>query len=378
MKPKLFFYVLLPCLLFQLSTKALFAEEKANDGIGSRLYVGAGVGLTLFSPDISGAKVKDDTGNGHNFLLGYDINERISVELDLARMSGLTLKSKSTGLDMGELKYSHYGISGLAYLFNSQGFNSNYFGHYHALHKGVSLYGRLGISVMDTTSSSKTLDIDGGTSTTLFGGGGFEYGWNNGFSARAELTSYSTDIQMLSLGVTKHFGTPKANNRRGHASSEKMIAKAETGKQHDKDNDGVHDDIDRCPSTPVKSAFVNRFGCHLDLDKLNKSKTVTFLSGSTKLKKSSKVFLAWLSRRFKEFPNVGIEIHAHTDNVGSAASNQRLSKKRADAVLEVLVENGVDRDRLVPIGFGEARPIADNSQSSGRLRNRRVEFKFVK
>lgn len=378
MKSKLLFYTLLPCLLFQATIKSVLAEEETGYRINSRIYAGANAGLTIFDPKISGATIKDGSGTGYTVYLGYDIGERVSIEVDLAGLDGATIKSNATGLEIGTLDYSHYGISGLAYLFNSVGFNSNYSSTYHALHKGVSFYGRLGASVLEIKSSSKSLGIDGDTSVALFGGGGLEYGWRNGFTVRAELTSYSTDAQMFSLGITQRFGVPKTKERGRSVLSEKMAAKAEIVKASEKrdgDNDGINDYIDRCPSTPASAEFVNRFGCHLSFDRLQ---AVTFHPGSAELKNASKAFLAWLARRFKEFPNVNIEIHAHTDNVGSKASNRQLSNERANAVLEVLVKNGVDRGRLIPIGLGETRPIADNSQSGGRLRNRRVEFKFVK
>ena len=73
-----------------------------------------------------------------------------------------------------------------------------------------------------------------------------------------------------------------------------------------------------------------------------------------------------------------VEIGGHTDNVGSAASNQRLSEMRAKAVKDWLVENGIEEDRLSVKGYGLTRPVTTNATEEGRSKNRRVEIKFVK
>jgi outer membrane protein OmpA-like peptidoglycan-associated protein len=72
---------------------------------------------------------------------------------------------------------------------------------------------------------------------------------------------------------------------------------------------------------------------------------------------------------------VKLEIGGYSDNVGKAASNLTLSKKRAEAVRAYLVKHGVPADALTAQGFGDANPVADNSTASGRFANRRIEFK---
>ncbi|PCH67450.1 MAG: hypothetical protein COC01_05875 [Bacteroidetes bacterium] len=72
-----------------------------------------------------------------------------------------------------------------------------------------------------------------------------------------------------------------------------------------------------------------------------------------------------------------IEISGHTDNVGSEESNQVLSENRAKAVVDYLIENGIDKSRLVYKGYGEIQPIATNGTLEGRQQNRRTEFKIL-
>ncbi|MBL8952071.1 MAG: OmpA family protein [Myxococcaceae bacterium] len=72
-----------------------------------------------------------------------------------------------------------------------------------------------------------------------------------------------------------------------------------------------------------------------------------------------------------------VRVEGHTDNVGSAEVNQRLSESRAFAVMQYLIEKGVEPSRLRGEGFGPTRPIADNATEEGRAKNRRVQFEIV-
>lgn len=72
--------------------------------------------------------------------------------------------------------------------------------------------------------------------------------------------------------------------------------------------------------------------------------------------------------------NRGGEIAGYTDNTGDANANQQLSEKRANAVRNYLVQQGVPAERLTAVGYGEQDPIADNSTAEGRNKNRRIEF----
>ncbi len=73
-----------------------------------------------------------------------------------------------------------------------------------------------------------------------------------------------------------------------------------------------------------------------------------------------------------------VVIEGHTDSVGSAESNQRLSKERAEAVRDYLVKQGVNEAQLTAVGRGEAEPIANNDTAEGRANNRRVELVIKK
>ncbi len=76
-------------------------------------------------------------------------------------------------------------------------------------------------------------------------------------------------------------------------------------------------------------------------------------------------------------PTLRIEISGHTDNVGSFQVNERLSEARAKAVVDYLIGNGIDADRLEYAGYAFSRPVATNDTAEGRAQNRRVEFEIL-
>ncbi len=76
-------------------------------------------------------------------------------------------------------------------------------------------------------------------------------------------------------------------------------------------------------------------------------------------------------------PNIRIQINGHTDDIGSNESNRVLSTKRANSVVEYLISKGIEKNRMRSVGWGEEKPIADNSIEEGRQQNRRVEFVII-
>jgi OOP family OmpA-OmpF porin len=80
-----------------------------------------------------------------------------------------------------------------------------------------------------------------------------------------------------------------------------------------------------------------------------------------------------LAQVMKDYPDLNIVIEGHTDSVGTAAYNKKLSQQRAEAVKKYMVENGIDTNRLKAQGFGKNKPIASNKTKEGRQKNRRVE-----
>ncbi|MFH0974244.1 MAG: PQQ-binding-like beta-propeller repeat protein [Spirochaetota bacterium] len=118
------------------------------------------------------------------------------------------------------------------------------------------------------------------------------------------------------------------------------------------------------------------------LDRIEKGKAFTvdnvlFEINKWYLKKESVDILDKLIKVMKDKPDMRVEIRGHTDSTGEAAYNQKLSEKRADAVVEYMIKNGISPERLSSAGFGKTKPVASNATEEGRSKNRRTEF-FIK
>lgn len=101
---------------------------------------------------------------------------------------------------------------------------------------------------------------------------------------------------------------------------------------------------------------------------------VTFSTNSYTLNDTAKTVLNSFVDFLQEQPALHVSIEGHTDNVNDASSNQALSENRAKAVYAYLIENGIEESRLKYKGWGETKPVADNTSPQGRAKNRRTEF----
>jgi len=144
----------------------------------------------------------------------------------------------------------------------------------------------------------------------------------------------------------------------------------------DSDGDSIPDHLDDCPK--VAGPKENK-GCpviEVAVKKLFEKalQGIQFETGKAVIKSTSFGIMDEIVKVMVENPDYRIFITGHTDNVGDSTKNMDLSKERATAVKNYLLEKGVDFKRISSEGFGDTKPVADNATKEGRAKNRRVEF----
>ncbi len=135
----------------------------------------------------------------------------------------------------------------------------------------------------------------------------------------------------------------------------------------DSDGDGVPDDMDQCPNTP-KGAKVTRTGCWLLA-----GESVLFDTSKATIKDHTLLDAA--TDILRQNPGLTGEIRGHTDSTGPRDFNMALSLRRANAVRDYFISQGIAASRLRVTGVGPDEPVAPNDTSEGRRLNRRVELR---
>ncbi len=213
---------------------------------------------------------------------------------------------------------------------------------------------------------------------------------NKGCPADADQDGvYDTEDKCPNLaGIAANAGCPADTDKDGVYDTEDNCPKekgpANNGgcpvKVADKDGDGVPDTEDKCPNRagPVESK-----GCpEVEMTVAEKKvisdaiSSVVFLPASANLTEYSKGLVTKIAALMKKYPDAKLRISGHTDSMGQEGDNLTLSRERAAACLNLLASKGVDKNRMSSQGFGETKPIADNTTKVGRQKNRRVEFEL--
>ncbi len=368
-----------------------------DGGFSKRIYVGIGAGQSKLVPDTSavvGVDVVDNKDSASALTLGFDFSRRLTAELQYADLGDSTF----TGGD--GISYAEASLSGLYYLWNGLG-SSDYL-DYDGLDQrtGLSLYGRIGVGKMEN-EALQSVQFERKNDAQLLAGLGIEYALKFGLGIRAEYINFDTDAKYRGVSVLYRFGGRKAQPAprvEPELELPTLPAPAEIEtlppppppppellpevtdsliedvvSNDDGDGDGINNAQDTCAETPPGTP-VNANGCAMFNGTLE---GVNFLTGSDTLTDTSRGILSDVVQTLLAFPEVRVSVESHTDSQGAEVANLELSRQRALSVVRYLTAEGIPIDRLEARAYGESRPIADNDTSSGRLLNRRVEFRTI-
>lgn len=249
------------------------------------------------------------------------------------------------------------------------------------LTKGVNL--DLGYTVTFVNSDNIDGYTRGANDKYSYGHAGLEFALGNKTKPQLAAHNIVADLENDYVGrydnLVQQLDAEKEKNARLEERFNKAMA--------DEDKDGVADLFDKCPGTPEKTV-VDGSGCPLaerkpdvkvyitEEDKkvvADAIKNLEFDFGKTTIRETSFASLTRVASLLIN-KNFSLKLAGHTDNVGSSASNTKLSKARAESVKQFLVSRGANASRIEATGYGEDQPIASNDTEVGRQQNRRVEF----
>jgi OOP family OmpA-OmpF porin len=338
-------------------------------------YAGDEVGHFYVDPEVGGIDASRDRGTKeHDWLygvgFGYNISENWTAEVNL---NSVRLKDE---LDPGHLRL-YDGTVDILRVFNRPGV--------------FAPYVAVGAGVQRNAPSLAPWSTDFVAEAGL---GAFVKLWENGnasrsFSLKPDIKARWDDTGMTghlvdyvaTMGFVFSFGPgvspppvaapppPPPPAARVEPAPAPVVTTPP-----DSDHDGVPDNVDRCPETPLGVA-VDQYGCpqkgSITLE------GVTFETNSAVLTGDSRPVLNDVAAGVVKHPRLKIELEGFTDATGSAKYNLVLSDKRANAVRDYLVTQGVPSTQLSAKGYGKAQPVADNTTPAGRAKNRRVVMKVL-
>ncbi len=423
LRPRANLQLLLSCLL--LATGAVSAPSQAH---ADDWYVGIGGASNQLSPNTeSGVDAEEDLVFGPTVFLGHDVNKRLSVQLQLHGLVEVNYEPSTT--EPGNNSASYTGVDGsvLYRVLDSRN-------HAGRGEKGMALYARFGLGFMDRDSD---LDLEDDEPLWFGLGAGIEFYVSHKLAVRAEGLYLDEDAVAGSLSLVGRFGrqdessvpaqtprpapseppaaltsetpaeppteppappaTPTESISETVPNSPAVNADDQVADQitenktstndtrpaeqlaapttrasvaNDRDDDGITDTRDACPGS-TRGFPVQDNGCAL-LDGVLTG--VRFTNGTADLVSGATKQLDFLADVLTQYPGARIEMHAHSDDTGSAREQAIITRARLKTVGTYLVGRGVSANRLTLRSFGGARPLYSNDTPTGRADNNRIEI----
>jgi len=333
-----------------VSSPLLFAQDAPKYDLTSNWYGGLNIGQTdesindgaIANNELGGGltSITDDHhDNGYKLFAGYQLNDNFAIEagyFDLGQFGSRAVKE-----NVGALKTRT----------KTKGFNVDLVGSLPMTEK-LSAFGRVGAhyseakdrfqgsdDVIVTDRHRRERDINAKW------GAGLQYDFTQKFAMRLEAERYAINdvmgnngnINMYSLGALYRFG---------EQNSAPVVAVA------------------AAPVTQRSAKLTEEYCSMLDIQ---------FDINNDEIQREDLERLAVVGTFLKKYPDTSAVVEGHTDNVGTPEANQILSRNRAESVMAYLVsEQRVASNRLTAVGYGDTRPIADNSTEDGKRANRRI------
>lgn len=361
--------------------------------------LGIFVGAHLWNPDQGfgylGPQSKLDHTAAFGLRLGLGLHPRFALEAELA-LSPTTTMPLTDGANTAKVMGVGYRLHGLVHFATGR----------------VRPYLTIGGGGLSTTTSD-SLIVLAHNGYTIDGGLGLKVdvkpNWGLRLEGKALLSPGNPDAAAIvpngevTLGLYGRFGAPTPPPKpalppEGDADNDGVTNAVDACPEQagvaaskgcpvapgDADGDGFPDATDKCPlQAEVKNDWADDDGCPDEAPPpalrgvVGPLSGVSFASDKADLLPESYPALDRVLQALLVTPLAKLEIAGYTDNSGTTEVNHELSQKRADAVKAYLISKGVDPARLMAKGYGEEKPVADNSTPEGREKNRRVELHLL-
>ncbi len=340
-----------------------FGVMASDEGM-SPWYVGGGVGINNYEPNCDQKTMKvcgEDSPYAWDVFAGYLFNDYFGVELgyrDLGRaewidyanaLNDVGAKGTSLGLVAFWPFAAKWSLSAEAGAMNYLVYNNKQWGSKYYSDSGVA----------------------------PFIGAGIGYNFTDNLKLSAKYRRYENldEDKWNTLEMESNYWGLELSYRFGSESKPAPVAAPVVVAPADSDNDGVTDDLDKCPATPANHK-VDADGCTVYKDDVTTHNlgSLRFANNSSVINPSSYESVEKLANYMNQHPGSTVEIGGHASNVGNADYNQKLSEKRANATAKLLVEKyGISADRVTAKGYGISNPVMEGNTAEAHAANRRVE-----
>ena len=316
-------------------------DERITSGLATR-------GFTTTAID------DDDTDTGWKIFAGRKFNRNFAVEAGYFNLGEPGYTAHTNGGDQtGSTKFQGVNLDAVGILPISEKF---------------SALGRVGLTYTEANGTFSGVGVDDSSPKTSDAnykvGAGLQYDFTRSLGVRAEWERYRVDdavgnsghIDLLSVGLVYIFGAGEKTAPKAQAQPQPVAPVAAAPA-------AVPTQKPVLVIVPV-AAKTQQYCSILDIQFEINQKTVQ-REAEEKIDKVG-IFM-------RKYPSTTAVIEGHSDEVGTSAANMKLSEQRAASVVTYLVDrSGIARSRLKSVGYGETRPIADNSTDAGRRLNRRI------
>ena len=298
--------------------------------VNAQVYLGAKAGASWID-DLCGSGSCDDSSWALGALLGYEFSDNLGLEL------GIDGLGETTGAGYKDATLASYSLAPRLSF---------------PVTEAIDLYGKLGAAYVNYGDDNDT---------TYLGALGATYGILPYLDLQleymrlgaAEVNNYDIVGNAVTLGFTTKFG---GSDEPAPEPMQEVMVKEEPAPV-----------VEEIVAEPVVVAPVMRtYSTKVD--------SGNFAFNSAEVKPETAALLTELVQFMNQYPQAQVIVTGYTDSSGPAEYNQQLSEKRAQAVAEAVVGQGIDANRVSYRGEGENNPIASNSTSEGRAQNRRVEI----